>query len=67
MSNGRDLTGNVPLEAVSGPGKSPVIRSFAATLGLSFDRTQFTPDPLPGDITGAHVFDEKTREFNNGE
>jgi len=66
VSNGRDLTGNVLLEAVSGPGKRPAIRSFAATLDLSFDRTRFTPDPLPGDITGAHVFDEKTREFNDG-
>ena len=55
--------GNVLLEDVPGTGKTLAARSFAATLGLSFSRIQFTPDLLPGDITGSYVFNEKAREF----
>ncbi|GGN94033.1 MULTISPECIES: AAA family ATPase [Haloarcula] len=55
--------GHVLLEDVPGTGKTLTARSFATTLGLSFNRIQFTPDLLPTDITGTYVFNEKTREF----
>jgi MoxR-like ATPase len=59
--------GNVLLEDVPGTGKTLTARSFAQALGLSFSRIQFTPDLLPSDVTGTHVFNEKTREFEFSE
>ncbi|PSQ16664.1 ATPase [Halobacteriales archaeon QS_8_69_26] len=60
--------GHVLLEDVPGTGKTLTARSFASALGLSFSRIQFTPDLLPADITGSHVYDEEagTFEFNAG-
>jgi MoxR-like ATPase len=55
--------GHVLLEDVPGTGKTLTARSFATALGLSFSRIQFTPDLLPNDVTGTHVFNEQTREF----
>jgi len=55
--------GHVLLEDVPGTGKTLTARSFARALGLSFKRIQFTPDLLPADITGSHVYDEPTGEF----
>jgi MoxR-like ATPase len=55
--------GHVLLEDVPGTGKTLTARSFARSLGLSFTRVQFTPDLLPADITGSHVYDEATGEF----
>ncbi len=50
---------------VDNPGlaKTLIARSFARVLGLDFRRIQFTPDLLPGDITGSHVFDRETGKF----
>ncbi len=50
---------------VDNPGlaKTLIARSFAAVLGLDFRRIQFTPDLLPGDITGSHIFDRQTGQF----
>jgi MoxR-like ATPase len=50
---------------VDNPGlaKTLIARSFARVLGLGFRRIQFTPDLLPGDITGSHVFDRDTGQF----
>ncbi|MFB6141866.1 MAG: AAA family ATPase [Halorientalis sp.] len=59
--------GHVLLEDVPGTGKTLTARSFAAALGLSFSRVQFTPDLLPADVTGTHVFNEQTREFEFNE
>ena len=59
--------GHVLLEDVPGTGKTLTARSFAATLGLSFSRVQFTPDLLPADVTGTHVFNEQDREFEFNE
>src|SRR6056297_2011812 len=60
--------GHVLLEDVPGTGKTLTANSFATALGLSFSRIQFTPDLLPADVTGTHVFNEQDRtfEFNEG-
>jgi MoxR-like ATPase len=60
--------GHVLLEDVPGTGKTLTARSVATALGLSFSRIQFTPDLLPADVTGTHVFNERDRsfEFNEG-
>ena len=55
--------GHVLLEDFPGLGKTLAARSFAQALGLEFKRAQFTPDLLPGDITGSFVYDQGAREF----
>lgn len=55
--------GHVLLEDFPGLGKTLIARSFASTLGLDFKRIQFTPDLLPGDITGGYIFDRTTNKF----
>ena len=55
--------GHVLMEDFPGLGKTLAARSFAQTLGLEFRRAQFTPDLLPGDITGSFMFDQKAGEF----
>ena len=47
--------GHALLEGVPGVGKTSVARAFAAALGLSNNRVQFTPDLLPADVTGTTV------------
>jgi len=59
--------GHVLLEDVPGTGKTLTARSFATAFGLSFSRVQFTPDLLPADVTGTHVFNEDTGEFSFNE
>ncbi|WP_267641687.1 AAA family ATPase [Haloarchaeobius amylolyticus] len=55
--------GHVLLEDVPGTGKTLTAIVLAQALGLDFSRVQFTPDLLPSDITGSHVYDEHAREF----
>jgi len=55
--------GHLLIEDVPGLAKTLIAKSFAAGLGLSFRRIQFTPDLLPADITGTYVFDRKTSDF----
>jgi MoxR-like ATPase len=55
--------GHVLLEDVPGTGKTLTARSLATALGLEFSRVQFTPDLLPSDVTGTHVYNERDREF----
>jgi len=55
--------GHVLLEDVPGTGKTLTARSLASALGLSFNRIQFTPDLLPSDITGSHVYADQTQTF----
>lgn len=52
--------GNVLLEGVPGLGKTELVKTFAALSGLEFSRIQFTPDLMPADVTGSHVFQEET-------
>ena len=55
--------GHVLLEDVPGTGKTLTAQLLADSLGLSFARIQFTPDLLPADVTGTHVYNEDTAEF----
>jgi MoxR-like ATPase len=55
--------GHILLEDNPGLAKTLIANSFAAALGLEFNRIQFTPDLLPGDITGGYVFDSNHNLF----
>ena len=55
--------GHVLLEDYPGLAKTLIAKSFAAALGMKFKRIQFTPDLLPGDITGGYVFDRNENRF----
>ncbi len=55
--------GHVLLEDFPGLGKTLIARSFATALGLDFRRIQFTPDLLPGDITGGYIFNRNRNDF----
>ncbi len=55
--------GHVLLEGAPGVGKTILARTFAASLSLRFNRVQFTPDLMPGDVVGANVFDFRTGQF----
>jgi MoxR-like ATPase len=55
--------GHVLLEDYPGLGKTLIARSFATVLGLDFKRLQFTPDLLPGDITGGYVYNREDNRF----
>jgi MoxR-like ATPase len=55
--------GHVLLEDYPGLGKTLIARSFATALGLDFKRIQFTPDLLPGDITGGYIFNRSENKF----
>ncbi|MBM4428250.1 MAG: MoxR family ATPase [Chloroflexi bacterium] len=55
--------GHVLLEDFPGLGKTLIARSFSTVLGLDFKRIQFTPDLLPGDITGGYVLDRSRNQF----
>lgn len=55
--------GHVLFEDFPGLAKTLTAKSFAAALGLEFKRIQFTPDLLPGDVTGTHIYNQRTGEF----
>jgi MoxR-like ATPase len=55
--------GHVLLEDYPGLAKTLIANSFATALGLAFKRIQFTPDLLPGDITGGYVYDRAGGHF----
>ena len=55
--------GHILLEDFPGLGKTLIARSFARALGLDFKRIQFTPDLLPGDITGGYIFNRTKNKF----
>jgi MoxR-like ATPase len=55
--------GHILLEDYPGLAKTLIANSFAMALGMQFKRIQFTPDLLPGDITGGYVFDSEQNRF----
>ena len=55
--------GHVLLEDVPGTGKTMLAKSLAASLDVKFKRIQFTPDLLPGDVTGIQYFNQKEGDF----
>jgi MoxR-like ATPase len=55
--------GHVLLEDYPGLAKTLIANSFANALGLKFKRIQFTPDLLPGDITGGYIYDRVRSQF----
>jgi MoxR-like ATPase len=55
--------GHVLLEGVPGVAKTTLARLFARASGLEHTRVQMTPDVLPADVTGTHVYREPTGEF----
>ncbi|GAA1483488.1 AAA family ATPase [Brachybacterium fresconis] len=55
--------GHLLIEDIPGVGKTMLAKSLAATLGADRHRIQFTPDLLPGDVTGASIFNQATSEF----
>ena len=56
--------GHVLLEGVPGVAKTLLVRAVAASLQLDTKRVQFTPDLMPGDITGSLVYDARTARFD---
>ena len=56
--------GHVLLEGVPGLAKTLAIRTLAATIDCRFSRIQFTPDMLPGDITGTQVFNPREGTYS---
>lgn len=55
--------GHVLLEGVPGVAKTLLVRALAAAVALDSKRVQFTPDLMPGDVTGSLIYDTRTSEF----
>lgn len=55
--------GHVLIEGVPGLGKTLLVRSLGQVIGCDFSRIQFTPDLMPSDITGSHIYDQKEQKF----
>jgi MoxR-like ATPase len=55
--------GHVLLEGVPGVAKTLLVRALAAALSLDSKRVQFTPDLMPGDVTGSLIYDARTARF----
>ena len=56
--------GHVLLEGVPGVAKTLMVRALSASRALDQKRLQFTPDLMPGDVTGSLVYDARTAEFS---
>jgi MoxR-like ATPase len=56
--------GHVLLEGVPGLAKSLAVESLATAVGGTFRRIQFTPDLLPSDLLGTHVYNPRTGEWS---
>lgn len=55
--------GHVLLEDYPGLAKTLAARCFAQSLGMQFQRLQFTPDLLPADVTGSYLYDQRQGDF----
>jgi MoxR-like ATPase len=55
--------GHLLIEDVPGVGKTMLAKALGRSLECSVRRIQFTPDLLPGDVTGVSIFNQQTREF----
>ncbi|MGB3257116.1 MAG: AAA family ATPase, partial [Ornithinimicrobium sp.] len=55
--------GHILLEGVPGVAKTLLVRTLASTLSIETSRVQFTPDLMPGDVTGSLVYDTKSSDF----
>ncbi len=55
--------GHLLIEDVPGTGKTMLARSLAQSLGCILSRIQFTPDLLPGDVTGTSIYNQHTQAF----
>ena len=55
--------GHILLEGVPGVAKTTMIKAISKTVGLHFNRIQFTPDLLPADLIGTLIYDPKTQSF----
>ncbi|MHC4146902.1 MAG: AAA family ATPase, partial [Planctomycetota bacterium] len=51
--------GHILLEGVPGVGKTALVKALGQLMNLEFNRVQFTPDLMPGDILGTHILQEK--------
>jgi MoxR-like ATPase len=58
--------GHLLLEDVPGTGKTSLARALASSLGVDWNRIQFTPDLLPSDVTGVSVYRDGSFEFHAG-
>jgi MoxR-like ATPase len=56
--------GHALLEGVPGTAKTLMVRALSASLGLTTGRIQFTPDLMPSDVVGTHVFDMSSGQFH---
>ncbi|MFM9920785.1 AAA family ATPase [Lacisediminihabitans sp. H27-G8] len=56
--------GHVLLEGVPGVAKTLLVRTLSRALQLETKRVQFTPDLMPGDVTGSLVYDARSGEFD---
>ena len=56
--------GHCLLEGPPGTAKTLMAQALSTALGLDFKRIQFTPDLMPGDVTGTNIFDFQTSRFN---
>jgi len=50
--------GHILLEGLPGLGKTELVKALSTLLGIDFRRLQFTPDLLPGDVTGGHILED---------
>lgn len=55
--------GHILIDDIPGVGKTTIAVAFTRVLGLSYKRTQFTPDVLPSDITGFSMYDKESGSF----
>ena len=54
--------GHILIEDIPGVGKTTLALAFSKALDLEYHRMQFTPDVLPSDVVGFHIYDQKVKE-----